>query len=70
MAEKMVDLIGKTPGIGKIRSSHILSAMVGAAGLALFLVGVEKVFQDLPGIISIILGLIFMALGGVLLQKL
>lgn len=68
-AEKIVELLGKTPGIGGIRKSHILSGMVGAAGVALFIVGVEKIFVDLPGITSLILGLSLMFLAGFLFKN-
>lgn len=70
MAEKVVELLGRAPGVGKIRKSHILSAIIGVAGLALFIVGVEKIFADLPGLASALLGLALMALGGVLFQNL
>lgn len=70
MAQRVVELLGKAPGVGRIRRSYILSAILGAVGLALFIVGVEKIFTDLPGVTSVLLGLGLMALAGVLFQNL
>lgn len=70
IADKVVDLIGKPKPIQKIRNSQIASAMVGATGLALFLVGVEKVFATLSGSASILIGILLMAISGALLTKL
>lgn len=69
IAHKVVDLLGKTKPVQKIRSSQVLSAMVGVAGLALFLAGVEKVFAALSGWFSIIVGLLLLAISGALLRK-
>lgn len=70
MAEKVIEILGKTPLLGRIRRSHILSAVLAAAGFALFIVGVEKIFADLSGPLSVILGLGLMALAGALFQTL
>lgn len=70
MAERVVEILGNAPLVGRVRKSHLLSAIVGAAGVALFIVGVEKVFDNLPGVISIFLGLLFMSVAGVLFNKL
>lgn len=70
VAQRVEDLLGRTAPVRKIRNSQILSGIVAAAGLALFLVGVEKVFINLPGPTSILLGLGFMTLSGALLKKL
>lgn len=70
VAERVVDMIGKPKPIQKLRQSQFISSMLGAAGLALFLVGVEKVFNALSGWFSIVMGLIFLAISGALFQKL
>ena len=69
IAQRVVDLLGKTKPVQKIRSSQVLSAMLGVAGLALFLAGVEKVFAALSGWFSIIVGLLLLAISGALLRK-
>lgn len=69
LAEKTIEVLSKAPPIQRIRSSHILSAILGAAGLGLFIVGVEKVFEPLHGFASIGIGIVVMALSGVLLQN-
>lgn len=70
VADKVVEMLGKAPGVGRIRRSHILSAFIGGTGVALVIIGIEKVFADLPGTTSVALGLLFMALSGALLGKL
>jgi len=70
VVEKTVDILGQERLIKKIRSSHFFSSMLGAAGLALFLVGVEKIFGFLSGWFSIILGLVFLIVSGALFKKL
>lgn len=70
VAERVIGIIGKPKPIQKIRNSQIVSAIVGTAGLALFLVGVEKVFVFLSGWHSILLGITLMAFSGVLFTKL
>lgn len=69
IAQKVVDLLGRTKPVQKIRSSQVLSAILGVAGLALFLAGVEKVFAALSGWFSIIIGLLLLAISGALLRK-
>lgn len=70
ITEKIVDKIGKPRPVRIIRNSQLISAILGATGLALFLVGVEKVFAPLTGWASIVFGVILMAVSGVLLTKL
>lgn len=70
IAEKVIGIIGKPQPIQKIRNSQIISAIVATAGLALFLVGVEKVFVNLSGWHSIGLGVILLAISGALFTKL
>lgn len=70
VADRVIENLGKTSPIQKIRNSQIISAIIGATGLALFLVGVEKVFAVLSGWTSIIIGLVLLAISGTLLTKL
>lgn len=70
IAQQVADLMGKAPPVRRIRNSQLTSAILGAAGLALFLVGVEKVFATVPGWLSILLGMLFMSVAGVLFRKL
>lgn len=70
VAQRVEDYLGKVSPAQKIRNSQILSAMIGAAGVALFIVGIERSFDFLPGPISILIGLIFLAISGTLLKKL
>lgn len=49
MAEKVVDMLGKTKPIQKIRHSHFLTAIFGAASLALFWSGSRKYLQIYRG---------------------
>jgi len=70
IAERLIDVLGKPKAIQKIRNSHIVSALIGAVGLALFFSGVEKVFGILSGGASVVVGLILLALSGALFSKL
>lgn len=70
VATKVIEVMGKPKPIQKLRNSQIFTAIIGAAGLALFLVGVEKVFAFLSGWHSILLGISLMAFSGVLFTKL
>jgi hypothetical protein len=70
VAERVIGIIGKPKPIQQIRNSQIASAIVATAGLALFLVGVEKVFSFLSGWHSILLGVLLLALSGALFTKL
>lgn len=70
IAKKVVENLGRYKAVQKIRNSQVLSAILGAAGLALFLVGVEKVFAALSGWFSIIVGLLLLIISGALLSKL
>ena len=70
VAFKVVEMLGKRRFVKHIRHSQFISSTLAAAGLALFLVGVEKVFVQLSGWFSILLGLIFLAISGALFKKL
>ncbi len=69
-ANKIVELLGKTAPVRKIRSSQIASAIIGISGFALVVDGVGKVFYFLPGWGSIILGILLLAISGALLKLL
>jgi len=69
-AEKVVELLGKSPPVRKIRNSQLLSLILGAVGFALFTIGVGKLFADLSGWASLSTGLVMMAVTGALLKNL
>lgn len=70
VAKSVVENIGHTAPVAKLRKSQILTGILGASGLALFLVGVEKVFSPLSGWFSILLGLTFLVISGAIYTKL
>ena len=69
-AEKVVELLGETPPVRRIRNSQLLSLILGAVGFSLFTIGVGKLFADLSGWASFGIGLIMMAITGALLKNL
>ena len=69
-AEKVVELLGKSPPVRKIRNSQLLSLILGAVGFALFTIGVGKLFADLSGWALLGIGLGMMAITGALLKNL
>lgn len=69
-AEKVVELLGRTPPVRKIRNSQLLSLILGAMGFSLFTIGVGKLFADLSGWTSLGTGLVMMAITGALLKNL
>jgi len=69
-AEKVVELLGKTPPVRRIRNSQLLSLIFGAMGFSLFTIGVGKIFADLSGWTSLGIGLVMMAITGALLKNL
>ena len=70
VAEKVVELLGKNPPIRRIRNSQILSALIGAIGFALFIDGIVKLFANITGWTSLIVGSVLMAITGLLLRNL
>ncbi|OGM28934.1 hypothetical protein A2801_01040 [Candidatus Woesebacteria bacterium RIFCSPHIGHO2_01_FULL_41_10] len=70
IAQQVIDALGKPKPVQSIRNSQIVSAILGATGLALFLVGVEKVFAPFTGGASIAIGILLMGISGALLSKL
>ena len=69
-AEKVVELLGRTPPVRRIRNSQLLSLIFGAMGFSLFTIGVGKIFADLSGWTSLVFGLVMMAITGALLKNL
>jgi len=69
-AEKVVELLGKSPPVRRVRNSQLLSLLLGAAGFSLFAMGVGKLFADLNGWASLVIGLMMMAITGALLKNL
>lgn len=70
IVEKVVRSLGENPPVKKIRSSQILSALVGAVGFALFIDGIVKLFGNFSGWVSLIVGFVLMAVTGLLLRNL
>ncbi|OGC59842.1 hypothetical protein A3A70_03000 [candidate division WWE3 bacterium RIFCSPLOWO2_01_FULL_42_11] len=69
-AEKVVELLGKSSPVRRLRNSQLLSLILGAAGFSLFTIGVGKLFGDLSGWASLGIGLVMMAITGALLKNL
>ena len=76
-ARRLVDALdrsGAMAPIRRIRGNQIASAILGAIGLALFIVGVENAASDIPVLsnayASIIVGLLLLAITGALLARL
>ena len=73
-AQKLLHAIEGSQPIRRLRASQIVSGILGAVGLALFLVGIEGVAKDIPVVSnaygSIAIGLVLLAATGLLLRKL
>ena len=73
-AQKLVRLFESSRPVRTIRGSQVASGFVGAIGLALFVLGVERATEDIPVIDnawgSIVVGLILLAAAGALLRRL
>lgn len=70
VAQRLEEILGRPAPVQRIRNSQILTALIGAIGLALFIIGIEKVFGFLPGPFALLLGFLLLALSGALLKKL
>lgn len=70
IASRVVKLIGENAPVKQIRRSQILTALLGAVGFALFINGVDKLVEGLSLWLLIILGLVMMAITGLLLSNL
>jgi hypothetical protein len=73
-ARRLLSVVESSAPVRSLRASHLASAIIGSIGLALFLVGVEQVAQDLPvvdnGYGSVGVGLLLLLITGLLLRKL
>jgi hypothetical protein len=73
-AQKLIHTIERADPIRRIRASQAATAIIGAIGFALFVVGVEQAAQDFPVIDnaygSIAVGLVCLAITGALLRRL
>ena len=70
IAERVVELLGKAKPIKRIRSSQLISALLGAVGFALFTLGLDKLFEQYSPWTLIISGFILMLASGLLLRNL
>jgi hypothetical protein len=70
VAEGVVNVVGRNPASKRVRKSHILSALVGAVGFALFVDGVVKFTETSPAWLSLAAGFVLMAITGLLLHNL
>jgi hypothetical protein len=73
LIERLDRSVERSP-LRSLRSSQVLSAFVGAAGFALFVVGVERAAEDIPVVSnaygSIAVGALLLLVGGALLTRL
>lgn len=73
-AQKLLRFVESSAPVQRLRGSHVVSALAGAVGFALFVVGVEQAAADIPVISnpygSIIVGLILLTVTGLFLRKL
>jgi uncharacterized protein (DUF952 family) len=73
-AQKLLRFVENTEPVRRLRGSQIASALLGAVGFALFVVGVESAAQDFPIVDnpygSIGVGLLLLLATGLLLRKL
>ena len=73
-AQKLLSFVESSAPVKRLRANQLGSAILGSIGLALFLVGVEQVAQDLPivenGYGSVGIGLVLLVVSGLLLRKL
>jgi hypothetical protein len=73
-AQKLIRTIEQSGPVRQVRGSQLATALLGAVGFALFVVGVERAAGDIPIIEnewgSIAVGLALLAITGVLLRRL
>jgi hypothetical protein len=73
-AQKLLAFLEGSAPVRRLRGSHVVSAMLGAVGFALFVVGVEQAAADLPVVSdpygSIGVGLALLIATGLFLRKL
>jgi len=72
-AQRLLSFLERSQPVRLLRASHVLSAVIGAVGFALFVVGVEQVAQDIPIVSnaygSIAVGVVLLLATGLLLRK-
>lgn len=73
-AQRLIRTIENADPVRRLRGSQVATGVVGATGLALFLVGVERAAADIPIIEnaygSIFVGLLLLAITGLFVRKL
>jgi hypothetical protein len=73
-AQRLIRTIESSNPVQRLRGSQVATGVVGATGLALFLVGVERAAEDIPVVEnaygSIIVGLLLLAITGLFVRKL
>jgi hypothetical protein len=73
-AQKLIHAIEHSRPVRHLRGSQIATAILGAVGFALFVVGVERAASDIPIVEnqwgSIAVGLVLLAATGLLVRKL
>ena len=73
-AQKLLRFLETTEPVRRIRGSQVASGVLGAMGFALFILGVERASEDLPLVSNpygaMAIGLVLLALTGLLLSKL
>ena len=73
-AQRLIKLVEGSAPIRRLRASQLASGFLGAVGFALFIAGIENAAQDVPIVSnaygSIFVGIILLALTGLLLKQL
>ena len=73
-AQRLIKLFETSQPVRRIRSSQLVSAFVGAVGIALFIGGIEEGAKHLPilehPVAMIAAGILLLALAGALLERL
>lgn len=73
-ALRLARALEKSPPVRLLRTSQLLTALLGAIGLALLFVGIENKAKELPLVYdadwSIFFGLLFLSATGLLIKKL
>ena len=68
--EKVLEVLGNSRPVKKIRRSQILTAIIGAVGFALFIDGISKFFVNFSAYSSLLIGFILMLTTGLLVKNL
>lgn len=73
-AQRLIHTIEDSRPVRQLRGSQVATGIVGATGFALFVVGVERAAADIPIVDnaygSIAVGLVLLAITGLLVRKL